>query len=245
MAIDNGAGEAPKPGNACLIPTSDMMLAESWNTVALRATGSDTAVADGLFVPAHHMILADRPLGSDDNRQRGNGAPSDRWPIGPFVGRTGVGQAVGIAEAMLSCVTADAVARPITATCFARKADSQVVQKDIGEYAAKIRAARLMAEQAADELDQAALSRRAMTTGERAACKAMSALAMKLIDDASQGLMMIAGSSALSHANPLSRYWRDLAMVSRHVQNIPNLGFETYGRALLAIEPNIFPPPLI
>lgn len=191
------------------------------------------------------MVLSSMPLGSDDNRLRHNGAPSDLWPITPFVGRTGIGQAIGIAEAMLEEVIAIVPRRPIAATTFSRKADSQVIQRDIGEFATRIRTARLLAEQAAGEIDAAVLARRALTTGQRAANKAMGGFAMKLLEETSQGLMLIAGSSALSRENMLSRYWRDLAMVARHVQNIPNLGFETYGRSLLGITPNVFPEPLI
>lgn len=244
VLIEDGEGP-PRPGNFCFIPTAELRLENTWSTVALQATGSDTAVAEDIFVPAHRMVLSSMPLGSNDNRPHRNGAPSDLWPITPFVGRTGIGQAIGIAEAMLEEVIAAAPTRPIAATTFARKADSQVIQRDIGEFATRIRTARLLAEQAAGEIDTAVLNRCPLTTEQRAASKAMGGFAMKLLEETSQGLMLIAGSSAFSRDSILSRFWRDLAMVARHVQNSPNLGFETYGRSLLGITPNVFPEPLI
>lgn len=244
VMIDDGEGP-PRPGNFCFIPTSELRLENTWSTVALQATGSDTAVADNVFVPEHRMVLSSMPLGSNDNRARNNGAPSDLWPLTPFVGRTGIGQAIGIAEAMLEELIATGMARPIAATTFARKADSQVIQRDVGEFATRIRTARMLAEQAAGEIDEAALSRTPLTTAQRAASKAMGAFAMKLLEETSQGIMLIAGSSAFSRDSVMSRFWRDLAMIARHVQNSPNLGFETYGRSLLGVAPNVFPETLI
>ena len=53
--------------------------------------------------------------------------------------------------------------------------------------------------------------------------------------------MFIAGSSAFSLTNPLSRYWRDVHVGLRHITNIPMLSYEIYGRDRLGVKPNISP----
>jgi alkylation response protein AidB-like acyl-CoA dehydrogenase len=239
VAIERDDGTRT-PGAFCYIPLSELEIQRTWQTTGLQATGSDTLVTEDLFVPYERTITPDRPLGMAEGRTRHCGAPSDYWTIGAFVGRTGTGQAIGIAEAMLEQVATGLDRKTIAGTTFARASDSQVIARDIGEAAAQIATARLLVEETTGRLDAAALARTPLDFAARAQSRALGNLAIKLVDSAAQSLMFIGGSSALSIANPLSRYWRDLAMVTRHVQNIPNLGFEVHGRALLNIQPNLF-----
>jgi hypothetical protein len=53
--------------------------------------------------------------------------------------------------------------------------------------------------------------------------------------------MFQSGSSAFALDKPISRYWRDVHVAMRHVQNIPMLGYEIYGRDRLGVA-NISPP---
>jgi Acyl-CoA dehydrogenase, C-terminal domain len=62
------------------------------------------------------------------------------------------------------------------------------------------------------------------------------------VHSAIEQLMFTAGSSAFSLTNPLQRYWRDLHVALRHVNNLPQLGYEIYGRDLVGVKPNVSPP---
>jgi hypothetical protein len=64
---------------------------------------------------------------------------------------------------------------------------------------------------------------------------------IELIHGASESLMFLAGSSAFSLDKPINRYWRDVAMGVRHIQNIPTIGYEIYGRSTTDADP-ISPP---
>ena len=61
------------------------------------------------------------------------------------------------------------------------------------------------------------------------------------IHAASESLMFQAGSSGFSLEKPINRYWRDISMALRHIQNIPTIGYEIQGRALAGGDP-IAPP---
>ncbi|WIX81779.1 hypothetical protein QRX50_13965 [Amycolatopsis carbonis] len=40
----------------CMVPASEEKLEKTWETVGMRGTGSDTWVADDVFVPHHRTI---------------------------------------------------------------------------------------------------------------------------------------------------------------------------------------------
>ncbi len=71
----------------------------------------------------------------------------------------------------------------------------------------------------------------------KAACGQVIELIHKSVED----LMFQSGSSAFALDKPISRYWRDVHVAMRHVQNIPMLGYEIYARDRLGIN-NISPP---
>jgi alkylation response protein AidB-like acyl-CoA dehydrogenase len=230
------------PGNFCYVPTSDFDLEDSWYVTGLQGTGSDTVVIEDVFVPERRVVHAAKSYNYVEPGKRNYGAPSDFFAQMALVHRTMCGVPLGAMEALLDHVVEAAKTKPLVGTVFKRQADSQVVARDIGEAATKIRAARLLIESATMELDQAALERRVLTEPERARNKALANHAMKILQEASQTLMYVAGSSAFNNANPASRYWRDFNMVARHFGNIPSVGYEVFGRSLLGVTPNAVPP---
>src|SRR5215470_12433152 len=69
--------EDGQPGDAyfCLVPASQLQLEDTWRTVGMRGTGSNTWVAQDLFVPEHLLIPLDTlidgaPSGIIDNPMR-------------------------------------------------------------------------------------------------------------------------------------------------------------------------------
>ena len=67
--------------------------------------------------------------------------------------------------------------------------------------------------------------------------------ATDLLVKAVDKLMYVSGSSGFMESTPLQRYWRDLNVAARHAANVPHVGYEMYGRALMGVEPNIAPHP--
>lgn len=233
------------PGNYAYIPTTDTTLELTWQTAGLQGTGSHTAVAQDVFVPEHRMVLATASYGTVHPGKRHLGEPGDAYPVVPMVHRSGAGQVVGMAEAMLEIVLETATKRGILTTCYTRQMDSAVVQRDVASLSIRIGTARMLIEQCTTELDEAVLARRTMTVVERARNKAQAAYAIQIMSGAVDEMMFMGGSAAFMDSNPISHYWRDFSMAARHVANIPNVGFEVYGKALFGVEPNIVMAPLI
>jgi alkylation response protein AidB-like acyl-CoA dehydrogenase len=230
------------PGiNMVYIPLAELEIENSWFVTGMQGTGSDTTIADDVFVPDHLMVMMDKPFGHVEPGKRHCYAPSDKLPVIPGVRTTGIAQILGAAEAMLELVQADVLKKPQVTTFYKTKAESGAVVHEIGTVAAKLDAARTLLFAALATLDGIALSGRDFPFPERAAQKAMCAQVTDLIHQSIEALMFIAGSSAFLLSNPLSRYWRDAHVALRHAINIPIIAHEIYGRTRLGIEPNVAP----
>lgn len=230
------------PGNFCYIPTDQLVIENTWFVTGLQGTGSDTAVANDLFVPENRVVHAARSYNFVEPGKRNYGAPSDYFAQMAFVHRTMTGTPLGAAEGLLAVVSEAAKVKPMVGTVFTRQIDSHVIVKEIGEAAIKIDAARLLIEDSTGVLDAAALAMHVLTERERARNKAQANYAIQILGEAVQSLMNVAGSSAFNNANAAARYWRDFNMVARHFGNIPSVGHEVYGRSLVGVTPNAVPP---
>jgi alkylation response protein AidB-like acyl-CoA dehydrogenase len=150
-----------------------------------------------------------------------------------------------MAEAAFELLRGNADKRGIAVTIYSKQCDSQVFQRDLGEVAVKIETARKLVESCNAEVDAAALARQMLPSVDRARNKVQASFAVQLLAEAFDKMMFLAGSSAFNRTNPMSRFWTDFSLAARHIANIPNVGYEVYGRALLGVEPNIVPPFMI
>jgi 3-hydroxy-9,10-secoandrosta-1,3,5(10)-triene-9,17-dione monooxygenase len=228
--------------NFVYMPIGDVEIKDSWFVTGLQGTGSDTAVANDVFVPEHRLVSLVKPFGYVEPDKLHRGAPSDNWTLVPFVRATGLALLVGAAEQMLDIIKAEIAVKPVVTTIFKTKSESHVVLHALGRTAAQIDTARTLLFEATSLLDDAALANRKLDAIESARHKAQCAQVVELIHSAIEQVMFTAGSSAFSLANPLQRYWRDLHVALRHVANLPQIGYEIYGRDLAGVKPNLSPP---
>jgi hypothetical protein len=49
-------------------------------------------------------------------------------------------------------------------------------------------------------------------------------------------LLNVHGAGSFAEANPLQRIWRDANVAARHAGLVPTVGYEAYGKMLLAIK---------
>jgi alkylation response protein AidB-like acyl-CoA dehydrogenase len=243
FVLPHEEGGPVTPGiNFVYIPMDQLTIEDTWYVVGLQGTGSDTTVADEVFVPDHLVVLTDAPFGLPVPGKRHAGDVSDRQPLVATIRATGMALLVGAAQAMLELLEADVVRKPLVTTLFATKAESQVVDYEIGKVAAQLDTAEKLLLDATAQIDGRAVSGQEWTLVELARHKAQCAQVTDLVHDSIERIMYLAGSSAFLHANPLSRFWRDIHVGLRHVQYVPNLGYEIYGRDRLGISPNLAPP---
>lgn len=236
---------ASVPGNFCYIPMAEMQIENTWRVPGMQGTGSDTVVAEDIFVPERRVVHAAKSYNYVEPGKVHFGAPSDYFAQISFVHRTSAGVLLGAAEGLLETVCEAAKVKPMVGTTFARQSESGAVLRDLGEAAAKLTAARTLLEGVTHELDVFALQRQAMSEAERARNKVQASYAVQIMDEAVQSLMFVAGSGAYNEPNQASRYWRDFNVASRHFAYIPGVAFEVYGRSLLGVTPNIVPPHML
>jgi alkylation response protein AidB-like acyl-CoA dehydrogenase len=229
VVLDGYEGPVVPGISMCYIPFTDLTIKDAWYVTGMQGTGSDISVATDVFIPEGQMVLMDERAGQIDRTKRHFGAPSDLLPVVPVVRTTGIAQLIGAVEAMLEIVTAESV-KPVLTTLIGPRTGSGAYMRDLGEAAAMLDTAKLILFHLVGEFDQIGLTGTELSLADKARHRAQCAQMIKLVHSASESLMFQAGSSAFMLDKPISRYWKDVSMGLRHIQNIPTIGYEIYGR---------------
>jgi alkylation response protein AidB-like acyl-CoA dehydrogenase len=222
-------GEEPRP-HFVLLPTAELTIEHTWDGVAgMRGTGSHTLVAEDVFVPDAFALAP--PTGTD-------GAPVRRGTEGLHVGLHTVspllGAAKGALDVMRPLMTAE---RSVFGTTYRRKADSPSARQLFAEATQLVDTAEQRTLRVADVLDAA-------TRGGPPSPTALAHERMQLMAatqecrTAVEKLLDLNGAGTFAAGNPLNRFWRDLAVGSRHHAITPFIAADDYGRVLLPEEPD-------
>ena len=213
-----------------LVNIADVTRLDTWDVVGMRGSGSDTLVADNVFVPYSNTTkMAGVSSGEPFSYEKES---SDYWVAFPLLRAKAVGVLVGTVEGQLDAVVAGST-KPVLYTNYVQKQDSAAYRSVIGEAATKIRTARSIMDSTNNMVDAAALEARVFTNEESHYIRAEVALAIKLLSEASNTLMDLSGSSGFSESSPAQRYWLDFNVGSRHVIFNSYISFETYGDFVL------------
>jgi alkylation response protein AidB-like acyl-CoA dehydrogenase len=215
-----------------LFPATEATLLDTWKTIGLRGTASDSYCVNDLFVPEAFSGTREDPT---LRRERG--------PLYAFTMQslyaTGVAAvALGIARAMLSEFVM--LASRKAPRGLARLADNAVVQADVARAEARLGSARaylietlitLYAQ--ADHAAPIEISDRARV---RLACTSAIQGAIEVADFAYKG----AGVDAIFPGSPFERRFRDIHTLSQQIQSRA-AHFEAVGQVLLGVPPEVFP----
>jgi alkylation response protein AidB-like acyl-CoA dehydrogenase len=233
------------PGNFVYIPMSDLEIIDTWYTVGMQGTSSDSVVVKNVFIPEHRFVSTEKPFGFREPGKKHVGAASDNWQLIPLIRAAGLGLLVGTVEAALELAIEGAQRKPVPNTTYTKQMNSPVIQRNLGEAAAKIETAALLADSLCDVQDQAALAGRQFTPLQRASQKAGCAMTIDLLSGALEKIMFVAGSSAFAKANEIQRFWRDFNAAARHAIYLPDFGYEVYGSMRLGVPTSVVPPMLV
>ncbi|GHF69760.1 alkylation response protein AidB-like acyl-CoA dehydrogenase [Amycolatopsis bartoniae] len=196
-----------------VVPVTDLTVERTWHMAGMRGTGSHTLVADDVLVPAHRVAAAagfpfeDRLLYS-------------MTVLGPVVGAAR--GALDVTEAMF------ASDRKPFMSAYSRMGESPGARHWLAEATHLVNRAEHTMLTVAGEADSAELSQ---ADAPR--------LFMDLADAgrdcraAVERMLDLHGASGFSTTNALQRYWRDVAVGSRHPHLNPYLAVEAFGTALV------------
>jgi 3-hydroxy-9,10-secoandrosta-1,3,5(10)-triene-9,17-dione monooxygenase len=212
------------------MPSTDYDVSQTWDTAAMRATGSNTIVANDVFVPSSYALRF-----SDLRDGTGPGAAlhaAHRYRL-PLVSYAPLafavpmlGAAQGAYEQMREWLESRTtpVGTPVRET--------GAVQVALGRVAADLDAADLVLRRictVAEEVEQPTYELRARAMRDYS-------WATVTIVGAIDALVEMGGSSAFARTSPLQRAWRDIHFMASHVSLNRGANFGHWGRAALGVE---------
>jgi alkylation response protein AidB-like acyl-CoA dehydrogenase len=240
LGVPLGSGDDPQLAIA-LIPYSELRILDDWYVTGLAGTGSNTVVAEEVFVPDHHLLPVERASREDYLSERNADSPLFRYALAPFLVAGSASTAIGLAREAMDVFVERASRRGITYTAYERQADAPIAHLELGEAALKVEAAALLRDRASALVMDKAVRSETWTTRERVEVRAHTAYAVRLAKEAVQLLFDASGATSLREDVPMQRLARDLQAISLHSLLLPSTNVELLGRTLFGLEPNSFP----
>jgi alkylation response protein AidB-like acyl-CoA dehydrogenase len=180
------------------VPRGDFRVEDTWFTVGMRGTGSNTIVVEDMFVPGRRAfgradLAAGRPVGTTAVCHRTSLAAVTALPFAAPVlgaGRAAVAAAVDL---------------------LGRRREDPAVRVELSRAAGAVDAAELLLGRAASVLDSGDVPGTLAARGGRDIV-----VAVELVVDAVNRLFRVAGTSGHTLDRPLERIWRDVNTAGSH-----------------------------
>ena len=197
------------------IPVSEFEIHDTWDVVAMKATGSHDVSLDEIFVPAHRSILV-----ADLRERRGEGLahntdPLWRTPLLSFMVLGAVGPFIGAAEALLDIVT-EVMKTKIGAYSGERQASLMTQNVRIARLAMELDAVIRLWEGHTEELWSEVANGGQPSPERRQEIRAVTAHVAKSCAKIATELAGCVGSRSYYQDNPIQRFHRDIASLSTH-----------------------------
>jgi alkylation response protein AidB-like acyl-CoA dehydrogenase len=221
----------------CLAPIDDVQVVDVWHTSGMRGTGSNDVVAEGLFVPAHRTITsadlrADDPPGASLSSE-----PFVRYPLTPVLTAVAAAPALGGAEAAVDQFRSYVTSRVLPYSLGDRQVEQPASQIRLAEALATVRAARLVWQDAIDQICDTYDAGGSIGRADRGRFRLASAHTVRLSLQAVNIVMEGAGASVHFESSPLQRILRDLVTIKGHVVYDWDRAAQLAGKLELGIEP--------
>jgi 3-hydroxy-9,10-secoandrosta-1,3,5(10)-triene-9,17-dione monooxygenase len=221
------------------IPTRALRIEDSWFTAGMRATGSNTLLADDVMVPSHRILcVPDLIAGNHPTPYEDEILYRSRFiPVSASMLAT---VQIGLAERALELVIESAPKRAVAHTTYTSRTLAPSIQIAVARAAMLVDTAQFHARRVAEMIDAAAATGRKLAYLERA----RSRMEASYVVETARGAIRIlceANGTATFGDGPLQRIWRDSETAASHAALHPNVNAEIFGRALLGVSENISP----
>jgi 3-hydroxy-9,10-secoandrosta-1,3,5(10)-triene-9,17-dione monooxygenase len=225
-------GEGPGPEwTLFLIPPGQYEVIDTWHTIGMRGTGSNTARISGVFVPSAHTLRI-----SDMREGRGPGAalsnnPIYRAPWATYAPLNFLVPGLGAARGAVEYNRRWNAER--SSKHGAQVASYVSIQTRLARCGADLDTARWLIDRAVDTAE----SPEPPTLEQRARVCRDTCRASELIVSTIDTVMTMSGANGYLVENPIQRAWRDIHLASSHVILNPEVGLALWGRQQLGLEP--------
>ena len=224
-----------------LFPMNELTIEDTWHVAGLRGTGSNTLVAENVFVPAHRIVSMTQLVEGNAPTEHQNEALYHSAVV-PVAALVLTGPLLGLAKGALDLVLNSlGKGKGISYTFYDRATDSGSTQINIAQAASLIDTAELHIFRAAADIDKAAASGDYMDFKTRARVRMDVGVAATRCREAMDLLLSVHGAGSFAEASPLQQKWRDLETGSRHAVVNPAISSEAYGRVLLGVKEQVTP----
>ena len=214
-----------------LCPASQATLLDTWDTIGLRGTASDSYTFDDVFIPEAYSSQREDPVG-----RRETGALYSFTHAGLYaVGVAGV--AFGIARAMLDALVELATRK--APRNLGRMADSPTVQADVARTEARLGAARAYLVDIVGTLYERASPAAPMDIPDRARVRLGCTHAIHTAIEAADFVYKACGVDGIFPGSPFERRFRDMHTLSQQIQ-ARGAHYEAVGHVLLGGKPPVF-----
>lgn len=224
----------PRVGFA-LMHRSEYEVQDTWFTIGMRGSGSNTMVAQDLRLAKSRVITFEDLMGAGPERDP-KATFGRRLTPHLTMSTTIQSPSLGAAYAALDCVTEAAPKRSITYTHYRKQTDSGAFVQNLGAASIKIDGARLLLERAAADIDAAASGIVPMPLADRARHRAGVGHAGHGLVDAVNDLCWLHGTAAFAEGSLLGRMWRDINTGTRHASITAPMGYELHGNGITGTE---------
>ncbi|HJY74697.1 MAG TPA: flavin-dependent monooxygenase, partial [Streptosporangiaceae bacterium] len=227
--VTNDEGQ-PTDFRTFLLPASDYVIDDVWDTVGLRGTGSNDIVVDGAFVPEHRSLSFTDVTRCVCPGQQVNAGPLYRVPFGSIFSYAITTPIIGMATGAYAAHVEYQRGRVRASYVGQKAAEDPFGQVRIAEAASLLDAAWTALERNMAELMTRARAgeklplplrlrvRRDQVTGTGQAIRAVDLLFEN------------SGGRALKTGTPIQRFWRDAHAGRVHAINDPERALSMFGR---------------
>jgi 3-hydroxy-9,10-secoandrosta-1,3,5(10)-triene-9,17-dione monooxygenase len=223
-------GFLPEEGPAAamfLIPPGQYEVKDTWFTTGMRATGSNTVVTDGVFVPAAYVLRV-----SDLREATGPGLALNpdgiyRLPLVAYAPLAFTGAMLGAAQGAYDDLLAWVRQKRLPGG--APLAEAPTLQTAIGRISGDLTAAELLLRYIVDTSTAAA----ATGMEHRRACMRNASRASELLADAIDSIVRLQSTAGFAEGNPAQRAWRDIHFAAAHVSLQTEINYPHWARGEL------------
>ena len=232
--FDGSGTSVPLAGGVSMriffVPATSVEWVDNWNVFGLTATNSGGFKSENLFVPDGYSMnrehLSEVRL-SD---------PLYKFPLNALFAIGFSAVALGIARAMLDAAVA--LAREKRPWLSKQSLlDSHLVQFQVGESEARLRAARGYVESTADRVWQEVVSSGELTVSQRMDIRMASTFAIHEAVAVADVAWQLAGANAIFKSGSFERRFRDIRTVMQQAQGRKS-HLQDVGGYLLGLQPN-------
>ena len=221
----------------CVIArSSDLEILDDWHAAGMAATGSNTIVADHVFVPRSRTMPLPEMLEARYPARHNAANPYFNLPLAPVLTVNAGGTPLGIARGAMDAFVERLPGRAITYTTYTNKSEAPVTHLQMAEASLTMESADAHVRRATALLDRPLGG--PMSLQARVKARAHIAYATGLARNAVDVLFYASGASSIQEHIPIQRYQRDIQALANHAIMHPQTALELYGRVLCGLPPN-------